>query len=73
VFNHSTFTYSGEPGSIFDKSNTVADSSLVLLPGAHPNSNFVKQLKIDFPQITIIDQTDAPQVEHRSDVGMIFE
>jgi len=60
VFNHCDFIYSGSPRSIFDKSNTVVDSTLTLLPGADPNSNFVKQIKIDFPMLKIIDQTIVP-------------
>jgi hypothetical protein len=56
-FSHVRFTYSGSPRSMFDRSNTVVESSLVLLPGADPGSNFVRQIKADFPQLNIIDQT----------------
>jgi hypothetical protein len=54
---HCRLTYKGFPSSILDKSNTVVDSTLTLLPGADPNSNFVKQIRIDFPTLTIINQT----------------
>lgn len=59
-FTHCQLTYSGSPRSIFDKSNTVTDSTLTLLPGADPNSNIVKQIKLDFPKLKIIDHSVAP-------------
>jgi hypothetical protein len=61
MFTKCGFTYKGDPNSIFDKSNTVVDSTLTLLPGANPNSNFVKQIKLDFPALIIIDQTRSPK------------
>jgi hypothetical protein len=52
-------TYSGSHRSIFYKTNEVKDSVLVLLPGADINSNFVKQIKNDFPGLRIDDETRA--------------
>jgi hypothetical protein len=61
AFNHCELTYGGSPRTIFDKSNTVVDSTLTLLPGADPNSNFVKQIRADFPDLNVIDQTGTLQ------------
>jgi hypothetical protein len=60
-FARVALTYSGSPRAIFDKSNTVVDSTLTLLPGADPNSNFVRQIKADFPTLKVIDQSGAPR------------
>jgi hypothetical protein len=67
-FAHCKFTYQGSPRSIFDRSNTVVDSTLTLLPGADPNSNFVKQIKVDFPALAIIDKTKvSPSIGDRGE------
>jgi len=58
-FAHVHFIYLGSPRSIFDKSNTLTDCTLTLAFGADANSNFVKQIKTDFPALKIIDQTAA--------------
>jgi hypothetical protein len=65
-FSRCLLTYSGEPGSIFDKSNKVVDSSLILFRGADPNSNFVKEFKANFPSVKITDQTGTPDPEKHS-------
>ncbi len=56
-FSHVDFRYAGSPASIFDKSNTVVDSTLTLYYLADPNSNFVMQIRADFPTLKIQDQS----------------
>jgi hypothetical protein len=57
-------TYGGSPNSILDKSNTVTNSTLTLLPGADADSQFIMQIKIDFPSLRIIDQ-QRPHTGHQ--------
>lgn len=73
VFSHCILTYSGEPGSIFDKSNKVVDSSLILFQGANLNSNYVKEFMADFPLVKIIDQTGTPDPEKHSGYMITIE
>lgn len=66
IFFNSTFTrvrfeYYGGDSTIFDRSNTVVDSTLTLYPGADPNSNFVKRIRADFPQLKIFDYSKPSQ------------
>jgi hypothetical protein len=56
-FDHVNFIYDGSPRSIFDKSNTLTDCTLTLNYGDDSNSNFVKEIKANFPKLTIVDQT----------------
>lgn len=59
TFTHCHLVYLGSPRSVFDRSNTIVDSDLILLPGADPNSNFVQQIKRDFPTLHIVDHTGS--------------
>ena len=56
-FDRCQLTFSGSPRTIFDKSNILTDSSLTLIGKADANSPFVKQLRMDFPKLEIIDKT----------------
>lgn len=58
-FVHCHLAYSGSPRTMFDKSNSLTDTDLILLPGADANSPFIRQIKQDFPALRIIDHTDS--------------
>jgi hypothetical protein len=57
TFTHVALEYRGSNSTIFDRSNMLVDSTLTLYPGADPDSNFVRQIKADFPQLKIVDST----------------
>ena len=63
TFKRCAFSYSGSPQSIFDASNSVESSTLTLLRGADPNSNFVRRIIADFPPLRSPSSTG--RVEHR--------
>lgn len=52
-----TLMYNGSPEVLFDKSNKVDGSELILYSPASPDSSFVKQIRSDFPGLAIIDKT----------------
>jgi hypothetical protein len=59
TFAHCHLVYLGSPRTMFDKSNSLVDTDLILLPGADPNSQFIKQIKHDFPTLQVIDHTGS--------------
>jgi hypothetical protein len=56
TFDHCVLVYSGGP-FIFDRSNIVRNSELLLLKGANPNSKAIAQFKSDFPDVRVFDET----------------
>lgn len=59
-FDHCVLYYSGTPNFIFDKSNTVVDSKLVLDSVVAIDSPGVKRIRSDFPDLPIEDRTGKP-------------
>ena len=58
-FDHCVLTYEGSPMSMFDVSNVVIDSKLVISPGVNMNTDLIKQIRADFPNLRI-EQTAIP-------------
>jgi hypothetical protein len=59
-FDHVVLYYEGTPKFIFDKSNTVTDSKLMLAPGVDSHSKAVTTIRSDFPDLPIVDSAEKP-------------
>jgi hypothetical protein len=57
TFDHCVLYYNGTPNFIFDRSNTVIDSKLVLTFDTLFDSPGVREIRANFPDLPIEDQT----------------
>jgi 20S proteasome alpha/beta subunit len=53
VFDRCVLTYDGSPMSMFDVSNVVVDSELIISPRVDLNAGLIKQIRADFPNLQI--------------------
>jgi hypothetical protein len=58
-FDHCVLTYEGSPMSMFDVSNVVVDSKLIISPKVDMNTDLIKRIRADFPNLKI-EQTALP-------------
>jgi hypothetical protein len=54
TFDHCGLFYNGSPAFIFDRSNTVRDSTLTLGPNVDPASPVIQKIRRDFPGLSIL-------------------
>jgi 20S proteasome alpha/beta subunit len=53
IFDHCLLTYDGSPMSMFDVSNRVIDSKLIVSPRVDMSTELIKQIRSDLPELRI--------------------